>query len=135
MPEGQGPARMRDGIESKFLEYATFRARGEDAAHAMRTGHFSARRDGAAPDLFGSLDMLYAAQILGVLDELNDRRGRQLWIDHILTYQDDDGWFHSDDRQAHGVEHATAYALGGLQILAAGDGVDIAERLKPFAGL
>jgi hypothetical protein len=135
MPEGQAPAQMRDGIESKFLEYATFRARGEDKAHAMRAGHFSARPDGPAPDLFGSLDMLYAAHILGALEEFTNRQGRQLWIDHILSYQADDGWFHSDDRQSHGVEHATAYALGGLQILAAGDGVDIAERLKPFAGL
>lgn len=135
MPAGQTSARVREGIESKFIEYARLRARGDEPAHAMRSGHFSARLEGTAPDLFGSLDMLYAAHILGGLDQLTDQRGRQLWIDHLLTYQDDDGWFHADDHQSHGVEHATAYALGGLQILANGDGEWIGNRLKPFSGL
>ncbi len=135
MPAEETSARMREGIESKFVEYAKLRARGDDRNEAMRRGRFSARPEGTDADLFGSLDMLYAAHIVGALDEITDQNGRHRWIEHILAYQEDDGWFYSDDRQSHGVEHATAYSLGGLQILANGDGDQFAKLLKPFAGL
>jgi hypothetical protein len=123
---------MRQGIESKFLEFARNRARGDNPAQAMRLGHFSTTPEGTGPDLFGSLDILYAAHIVGALDGIADRPGRENWIDHILSYQGEDGWFRSNDHQSHGVEHVSAYALGGLQILASGDGEQLAKRLKPF---
>jgi hypothetical protein len=100
---------------------------------AAQSGHFSAMPRKSEPDLFGSLDMLYAAHIIGKIDDVVDAAGRRAWIEHILSYQDEDGWFRSRDRQVHGVEHATSYAIGGLQILAGGDGTFLRDQLKPFA--
>jgi hypothetical protein len=126
---------MQHEIESKFLDFARARAVGDDVGVAVRSGRFSALPNQAAPDLFGSVDMLYAAHILGKLDEISDAAGRAAWLEHILSYQDEDGWFRSRDKQSHGVEHATAYALGGLQILAGQNGDMLARGMKPLRGL
>jgi hypothetical protein len=128
------PPRTMEDIETKFVAFARARAVGDDPAAAARSGHFSAMPGQGAPDLFGTLDMLYAAHIVGRLDELTDASGREAWAGHILTYQQDDGWFRSGDTQSHGVEHATAYALGGLQILAANDRGGVVDGLKPLRG-
>ena len=126
---------MRDDIESKFHYYAIDRAVGENARMGASRGHFAATPDKTAPDLFGTLDILYAAEILGQLDGLTDRPGRAAWSDLILNFQGEDGWFRAGDEQSHSVEHVTAYALGGLLILSGGDGSHLATRLKPFRDL
>ncbi len=126
---------MRADIESKFFAFMHERAVGPDARAASKSGYFSALPRRPEPDLFGSLDMLYSAHILGMLDELTTSSTRQAWIEHLLRYQDEDGWFRSNDNQAHGVEHATAYALGGLQILTKGDGGLVTKRMRPLRGL
>jgi hypothetical protein len=126
---------MRDDIEAKFFQFARSRAKGDDVETAVRSGHFSATPTATKPDLFGSLDILHAAHIVSRLHDFTDSSGRQAWIDHILSYQGSDGWFRSNDSQSHGVEHVTAYALGGLQILTDGDGEQLADKLKPFTGL
>lgn len=126
---------MRDDIESKFHYYAIDRAVGDDPAAAAARGEFASMPEQDKPDLFGALDILYAAEILGQLDELTDAAGRAAWTDLILSFQGEDGWFHSGDEQSHSVEHVTAYALGGLLILSEGDGAHLATRLKPFRDL
>jgi len=126
---------MHEDIEEKFFRFLQARAQGDDIKSAIRSGHFSARPDQTEPDLFGSLDLLHASHILGTLDNFLDPTARDGWIDHILSYQGDDGWFRSGDTQHHGVEHATAYAMGGLMILTQGDGGRLRQRLKPLEGL
>lgn len=126
---------MRADIESKFLDFMRHRAIGGDIRSAAKSGHFSALPQRSEPDLFGSLDMLYSAHILGMLDDITTPSSRRTWVDHLLTYQGDDGWFRSNDTQSHGVEHATAYALGGLQILINGDGAALDGRIKHLRGL
>lgn len=126
---------MRDDIQSKFHYYALDRAVGDDTSAAAASGHFASTPDKTAPDLFGTLDMLYAAEILGQLDELTDAAGRAAWTDLILSFQGEDGWFRAGDEQSHSVEHVTAYALGGLLILSEGDGSHLATRMKPFREL
>lgn len=126
---------MRDDIRSKFHYYALDRAVGDDPDAAVARGQFASAPDKAAPDLFGALDILFAAEILDQLDELTDAAGRAAWADLILGFQGEDGWFRSGDEQSHSVEHVTAYALGGLLVLTQGDAGQLAKRLKPFRGL
>lgn len=115
-----GDIDRRNRIAAAFLDFARARSVGSDAAEAMRTGAFSAGPGAAAPELFGIIDMAYAAHILGVLDGFTDAAGRQRWIERLLAFQGDDGWFRAGDRQGHGGVHATAYALGAIQILLGG---------------
>jgi hypothetical protein len=122
-------------IESRFQTFLRSRAVGPDEEVAVRTGRFAAFPGAAEPDLFGSLDIAYAAFILGALDGMTGEAGRSRWIDHILSFQSEDGWFRAHDGQQHGVEHSTAYALGALQLLSHNDGAAIAGRLKPFRQL
>jgi hypothetical protein len=121
-------------IESRFLSFALAHAVGPDREASARCGRFAALPGAAAPDLIGAIDIAYAAFILGVLDRLTDTEGRARWIDYILSFQGDDGWFRMADRQRHNAEHSTAYALGALQILSGNRGTAI-PRLKPFRAL
>ena len=122
-------------IEERFLDFAAARAIGADRDAAIRSGAFSALPDRSAPDLFGAVDMAYAFHILRRLDEVTDDAGRAEWIDFIVAHQSDDGWFRAGDKQRHSVEHATAYALGALQILSGGRAELLAGKLRPFTAL
>jgi hypothetical protein len=123
----------RTTVATKFEEFARAHAVGPDKAGAAARGAFAAMPGAVVPDLFGSLDLAYAAYILDVLPGMTDRSGRRAWAEHILSFQGEDGWFRASDRQGHGKAHATAYALGGLLILAQAER-DLLERLKPLAG-
>lgn len=124
----------RAGIASKFLAFARARAVGADRTRTMREGRFSTHPEASAPSLFGAADMAYAAHILGLLDAFSDAEGRIAWADGVLAFQDEDGWFRAGDRQGHGVEHATAYALGAVQLLTGNDPSPL-RPLKPLLGL
>jgi hypothetical protein len=127
---GAGEDRRRyDDVASKFLLFARNRAVGSDKARAMAEGRFAATPGAAGPDLFGVLDMAYAGWITGALDTMLDGRSPASWIELILSFQDGDGWFRARDRQAHGVVHATAYALGALRVLGSEQ-----PRLKTMSG-
>ncbi|GGE48808.1 hypothetical protein GCM10007276_27460 [Agaricicola taiwanensis] len=121
-------------IEGKYIDFLKAHAVGGDVAAAMREGRYSSHPAGAKSDLFGSIDAAYGAHILGVLDGLTDAEGRRIWARDILAAQGADGWFRSGDKQNHGVEHATAYALGALTILVGKD-PEVWKTLKPFTGL
>lgn len=135
-PPAASPERAT--VRSHLLDYARARvvADGYAPEDAMAIGRFANRPGALAPTLMAALDFAYAFHITGLLDAVTDAAARREWMALILSFQDDDGWFRARDDQHHGVEHATAYALGGLQILArglpAGTG---APRLKPFTGL
>lgn len=116
-------------IERKFLDFARSRAIGAEKDAAMRSGRFSATPGVDRPELFGAVDMAYAAHILNRLGDIAGDGPRTEWIELILSFQDDDGWFRSRDKQGHGTVHATAYALGALQILGAKQ-----PALKPLTG-
>ncbi|MEP3032876.1 MAG: hypothetical protein ABJO67_00860, partial [Pseudoruegeria sp.] len=117
-------------IEQRFLEFALQRTVGSDQSWAKQAGRFAALPGRDETDLFGSVDMAYAAHILGVLTELTDGIHAN-WIETILSFQTEDGWFRAGDRQGHGVEHSTAYALGALQILGAHK--PALRKIKSFA--
>jgi hypothetical protein len=120
-------------IERRFLDYARAHAVG-GSDEAMREGRYSSLPGEATPDLFGAIDAAYGAHILGVLDDITDAAGRRAWAEYILAAQGADGWFRSGDKQNHGVEHATAYALGAMTILM-GSNLSFWNALKPLTGL
>ncbi len=105
-------------IEQRFLDFALQRTVGSNQSEAMQAGRFAATPGRDKAELFGSVDMVYAAHILGVLPSLTED-SHESWIETILSFQSEDGWFRAGDSQGHGAEHSTAYALGALQILGA----------------
>jgi len=110
----------RDGVRRRILDYARARCigLGQPPARAMARGRFADHPGADRPTLMGTVDFAYAFHVTGLLDELSNPDDRRRWIELVLSFQGEDGWFRARDRQTHGVEHATAYALGALQILA-----------------
>lgn len=121
-------------VEDAFVRFAAARATAADPDAAWREGAFSQYPGAGEPDLFGMLDIAYAGHILRVVDGRVGAAERVAWAEAILARQDDDGWFRAGDRQGHGPEHATAYALGALQILLGEERAPLA-RLKPLRAL
>lgn len=131
----------RDGVRRRILDYARARCAGPDQppsrapTRAMACGRFADHPGAGQPTLMGTVDFAYAFHITGLLDELTTPDDRRRWIELVLSFQGEDGWFRAGDRQTHGVEHATAYALGAVQILAGPRIRADAFALRPLTGL
>lgn len=81
-------------------------------------GRFGFRPGAPRPDLFGTVDAVYVLAAVGALADLTTTASRAEWAGLILDHQDPvTGWFGHDNLRGHGVEHATAYAIGALTLL------------------
>lgn len=99
------------------------------------TGSFSLYRNRPEPDLYGMIDAVYVLFILGRLEALTDRPSRQQWANRILACQDEDGWFTRRNLRGHSREHATAYAIGALGLLATQPAETYIDQIRPIPSL
>lgn len=95
-------------------------------------GNFSLYRDSTEADLYGMVDAVYILYISGMLARLTTQTSRQHWAERILACQDDEGWFSKKNKRGHSAEHATAYALGALKLLAVESDEEYLQQLKPL---
>lgn len=84
---------------------------------APYAGDFSLHAGSAEADLYGMVDAVYLLSILGQLPQRTTRASREIWANRILACQDEQGYFSRRNKRGHSAEHATAYAIGALQLL------------------
>ncbi|MEZ4736420.1 MAG: hypothetical protein R3E79_55750 [Caldilineaceae bacterium] len=95
-------------------------------------GDFSLHTSRTEADLYGMVDAVYILYILGLLPKRTTRESRAIWANQILDCQDECGWFSQKNKRGHSPEHATAYALGALKLLAVEPQEDYLQKLKPL---
>lgn len=125
---------LREQIRD-FLDQHTVGAKHQHDTPALLAGDFSLYPNASAADLYGMVDMVYTLFTLGELPYVTDRASRAVWADKILACQDADGWFTLRNLRGHSREHATAYAIGALRLLALESGEDYLSRLKPLVAI
>lgn len=122
-----------DTVHGRILEFAALHFRGKEGD--TFDGRFANQITEKQPALLASIDFIYTFHIAGLLDKVTTAQSRENWANFIISAQDQDGWFKSDDVQGHSYYHSTAYALGGLLLLGACDKKDYLIYLKPFTDL
>ena len=100
-----------------------------------RVGDFNLHREQQDPDLYGMIDAVYILYTLGDLAQVTQRTGRRQWADKILACQDDEGWFSRLNHRGHSREHATAYAIGALTLLAVEADEEYLSAVRPLTGM
>ncbi|MBD3316124.1 MAG: hypothetical protein GF344_10075 [Chitinivibrionales bacterium] len=111
MPESSTIATIRERVRSFVFRFAV-RSSGCGSVRG-----FSFRPGAGEPDLYGTIDAVYALHIAGLLEECSSPSERVQWAQEIRGCRDSQGWFTKRNYRGHGREHATAYALGGLRLL------------------
>lgn len=104
--------------------------------HAVGTAGFASTPGASEPELYATIDAIYSLHISGALGRVTDAPQRAAWRDFLLDCQDDDGWFSRRKPRDYAVEHASAYAVGALTLLAsrtrAWDGLRPIRALRPL---
>jgi hypothetical protein len=116
-------------IEDNILLFLDKHSIGDEFPYS---GKFSLYRGANSPDLYGMIDFVYILFITGKIGSLTDRNSRERWAERILSCQDDRGWFSLQNLRGHSVEHATAYAIAALQLLALDENEDYLSLVKPL---
>ena len=116
----------------RFLELHSVNGGGQDGSW---NGSFSLYREARQADLYGMIDAVYILYAMGKLSVMTDREARRYWADQILGCQDAEGWFTRRNLRGHSREHATAYAVGALKLLAIEPDEDYLDRLVPIRSL
>lgn len=98
-------------------------------------GQFALHPGQTSFDLYGMVDSVYILYILGLLDTYTNHASRSVWAKRILACQDQDGWFSKKNLRGHSNEHATAYALGALNLLSIAADERYYEQIKLLAFL
>lgn len=98
-------------------------------------GEFALHRGQSEWDLYGMVDAVYTLFTLGELRRRTTQPSRQQWAERILSCQDEHGWFSKRNLRGHSIQHATAYAIGALQLLACEDGECYVEQMRPLIGI
>ncbi len=119
-------------IEDKILLFMEMHSAGDQFPYS---GKFSLYRGATSPDLYGMIDFVYILHITGKIELLTDRKSRERWAERILSCQDQCGWFSQLNLRGHSVEHATAYAIAALELLALDDNEDYLSLVKPLTDI
>ena len=125
---------LRKQIKSFLHQHATEYNEQIDRPTPL-TGAFSLYRNATTADLYGMVDATYVLYTLGDLACTTDRVSRGVWASNILACQDADGWFSLRNLRGHSREHATAYAIGALHLLAIEPDEDYVSHLQPLNGI
>ncbi len=123
-------------VKQRSLDFLQAHATGnEHVDRDLLSGEFSLLCNRNEPDLYGMLDAAYILFTLGELAPRTSRASRQQWAARILSCQGDEGWFSRRNLRGHSREHATAYALGALMLLAIEPDELYVDQVKPLAFL
>lgn len=77
--------------------------------------------NGSKTDLFGLLDVFLSIYILDKEGKFRDKMDLSDWFDRILSFQDSEFYFMPGEYTFHVKEHASAYAISILKLLALQD--------------
>ncbi|HHX44816.1 MAG TPA: hypothetical protein GX714_12650 [Chloroflexi bacterium] len=132
------PDSLNNGLRPRIIDFLMRYSASESPdtlEQRQLSGEFGLYAGATTPDLYGMTDAVYVLHTVGQLDSLTSRESRCTWAERILACQGDDGWFTRLNHRGHPKEHATAYALGALALLAREPDEGYLANVRPIGPL